>query len=130
MILNIDTSQPLTLTDRTILAALLNGSGTTSGNITYVSGVSVVGAGETVDPKVEESKPEPRKRTSRPKTAEPAEEPTDGNPMAEAVRRASALLSDNKADVVRAALAEAGAKRVGELTDEQVPAFLAALDAA
>lgn len=127
MILTIDTSQPLSLTDRTVLAALLNGGTPTT--FTNATTMTVTLPAEGVEqPKAEEPKAaKPRKATAKPK-AEP--DPEDSSPMAQAVERASALISANQADVVRAALKVAGAPRVGELTDDQVAAFLSALDAA
>lgn len=118
MILTIDTSAPLSLTDRTVLAALLNGVSTnykvSSPTITVTAGSGGSGGsgggGNVVD---EEPTPE-----------------TDASLLQQAVARAAQLVSEKKADKVRAALAAVGARRVGEIPEADVPAFLAALDEA
>lgn len=58
-----------------------------------------------------------------------APEPTDGPTMTDAVARATTLVSEGGAAKVKEALATVGAKRVSEMDEKDIPAFLAALDA-
>lgn len=127
MILTIDTSQPLTLTDRGVLAMLLNG--VTAAD--PAEPVGEAGNGSTDAPREEPASPTPK--ASKPRAAKPKiakDDTTEVDPMQLAVQRASQLVSDGQADVVRAALKAVGARRVGELPEGDVAAFLAALDAA
>ena len=65
-------------------------------------------------------------------TEAPAEAPakgTDGPTVDDAVARAAALLSEGRADAVKAALASLDINRVSQLKPSQVGAFLEALDA-
>lgn len=75
------------------------------------------------------------KKAAAPK-AEPAPEPEDedlvggdGPTMADAVARATTMVSEGQAAKVKAALATVGAKRVSEMAESDIPAFFAALDA-
>lgn len=51
----------------------------------------------------------------------------DGPTMKDAVDAATDAIAKGKTAKVKAALAEAGAKRVSELTDDSIPTFLSAL---
>lgn len=66
-----------------------------------------------------------------PPKAEPKAEPeaSSGATLEDAVAAATKLVSGGKAAKVKAALADVGAKRVSELNEGDIPAFLAALDA-
>jgi heme-binding NEAT domain protein len=86
-----------------------------------------------------EPEPEPvKKATATKKTApakkaepEPEEDLVGGSApvMADAVAAATQLVSSGQAAKVKSALAEVGAKRVSEMSDDDIPAFLAALEA-
>ena len=87
-----------------------------------------------------ETAPEPAPETAPEAPAEteaPAPEPeteapakgTDGPTVDDAVARAAALLSEGRADAVKAALASLDINRVSQLKPSQVGAFLEALDA-
>lgn len=52
----------------------------------------------------------------------------DGPTMADAVAAATVLVSEGGAAKVKAALATVGAKRVSEMDEGDIPAFLAALE--
>lgn len=52
----------------------------------------------------------------------------DGPTMSDAVAAATKLVSSGGAAKVKAALAEVGAKRVSEMSESDIPAFLAALE--
>lgn len=58
-------------------------------------------------------------------TDEPADE--DAPTLSDAVAAATELVSNGEAAKVKEALSEVGAKRVSEMSEEDVPAFLAAL---
>lgn len=58
---------------------------------------------------------------------EPETEPVAEVTMKDAVALATKLVSDGQAVKVKAALGKLGAKRVSELTDEDVPKFVASL---
>lgn len=94
----------------------------------------------------EKPAPAPKKTAAKPAAkkaaAKPAPEPEpeddedededimggdDAPTMDDAVARATELVGKGKSAQVKAALAEVGAKRVSDLSDDQVPAFLAAL---
>lgn len=119
---------PLTEEDRTILAAL---AGQAVATVT-----------------LEATEPAPRTRRAA-KPAPPADDADDDNDteptppktrakkapaaddddlMANAVKRATELVSNGQAPKVREALATVGAKRVSELTTKTLPDFLTALD--
>lgn len=84
------------------------------------------------------AKKAPDPETEAPAPAEaPAPEPeteapdkgTDGPTVDDAVARAASLLSEGRADAVKAALASLDINRVSQLKPSQVGAFLEALDA-
>lgn len=92
------------------------------------------------EPAPAEAKKAPAKKAPEPETpAEapapepaPAEAPdkgTDGPTVDDAVARAASLLSEGRADAVKAALASLDINRVSQLKPSQVGAFLEALDA-
>lgn len=71
--------------------------------------------------KAEKAKPEPE--------PEPEEDLVGGGPtLADAVARATQMVSNGGSAKVKEALAAVGAKRVSEMDETDVPAFLAALD--
>lgn len=85
------------------------------------------------------AKKAPAKKAPEPEPETPAEAPepeteapdkgTDGPTVDDAVARAAALLSEGRADAVKAALASLDINRVSQLKPSQVGAFLEALDA-
>lgn len=86
----------------------------------------------------EEPEPEPAKKAApakkatKAKKADPEPEPEpdedDAAPtMSDAVAAATQLVSSGEASKVKAALTAVGAKRVSEMKDEDIPAFLAHL---
>jgi hypothetical protein len=95
--------------------------------------------GETTEEPEPAPEPEPAKPAKAAKKAakpEPAPEPEpeedlvggDGPTMADAVARATVLVSEGGAAKVKEALATVGAKRVSEMAESDIPAFLAALE--
>lgn len=85
-------------------------------------------------PEPEPVKPEPVEAAPAAEPApepepEPVEDGTDGPTVDDAVARAAALLSEGRADTVKAALASLNINRVSQLKPSQVGAFLEALDA-
>jgi len=53
----------------------------------------------------------------------------DGPTMAEAIARATEMVSQGGSAKVKEALASVGAKKVSEMDEDKIPAFFAALDA-
>ena len=89
------------------------------------------------EPEPEEApKPAAKKAAAPAKKAAPKKEPepdeeedlVGGPTLSEAIAAATKLVSDGEAGRVKAALAEVGVKRVSELSAEDVPTFLVALD--
>ena len=83
-------------------------------------------------PAPETEAPAPETEAPAPETEAPAEAPaegTDGPTVDDAVARAASLLSEGRADTVKAALASLDINRVSQLKPSQVGAFLEALDA-
>ena len=88
-----------------------------------------------VETEVEPEKPAkaaPKKVAA--KVAEPEPEVEDEDlvggktyTLSDAVARATALVSDGKAQLVKKALETVGAKRVSEISEDQIEAFLSAL---
>jgi preprotein translocase subunit SecD len=123
-------TEEITDLDRAVLAVLADGGATAP-----VAPKTEIA--ETAAP-APAKKAEPAKKAAAPK-AEPAPEPkpepeaeavaSSGATLTDAVEAATKLVSEGKAAKVKAALAEAGAKRVSELAEGDIPAFLAALDA-
>lgn len=136
MIITIDTSTgPLSESDKAALAALIGQSKTVAEHAREVTGADVV----KEDRKAEQAKTAPAAKKAAPaakKAAAPAPEPEpdedaseDGEDALEAaVSRATALVKEGKIPLVKKALAAAGAKKVSELTADQVDDFVAALD--
>jgi len=96
-------------------------------------------AGEVVEEEVEEPVAVPAPKPAKAK-AEPAPEPEpepeeelievgDAPTMSDAVAAATTLVSEGGAAKVKSALAIVGAKRVSEMAEGDIPAFLAALEA-
>ena len=78
------------------------------------------------------AEPETEAPEPAPEAPAPAEAPdkgTDGPTVDDAVARAASLLSEGRADTVKAALASLDINRVSQLKPSQVGAFLEALDA-
>ena len=92
---------------------------------------------EKAAPKAEPAAKAAPKAKPTPKAEEPVEELEEaveedtadesGATMEDAVALATKLVSSGQAAKVKAALAEAGAKRVSELKDEDIASFIAAL---
>lgn len=94
--------------------------------------------GETAE---EPEEPAPPAKSTAKKTAPKDEVPApadeeaeedlvgnDGPTLADAVARATVMVSNGNATKVKEALAVVGAKRVSEMKEEDIPAFFAALD--
>lgn len=99
--------------------------------------------GEADEPEVVETPaPTPAKKAPAKAAAKPAPEPVeedlvgggeepaaDAPTMSDAVAAATTLVSSGGSAKVKEALASVGAKRVSEMKTEDIPAFLAALEA-
>lgn len=112
--LTIDTTQPLSDTDRLILQALLGQESPSAATETSQGAQAPATASKA-------------KKAPKDDAGDTSEGP---NPdlLAEAVHRATALIDEKKGAKVRAALKKAGAVKVTELTDdESIRKFLAAL---
>jgi hypothetical protein len=85
------------------------------------------------EPVAEEPAPAPAKAAAKkaPTKKEPEEDLVGGDAptMSDAVAAATQLVSEGEAAKVKAALAVVGAKRVSEMAETDIPAFLAALEA-
>ena len=122
--INIDTTETLSEADRALLHALL-GDGKA--------------AATPPEPKAEKPVSAPKKAAAKKSTPKPAPEPeeaeeddedvlgTDAPTRADAVARATELVSSGKAAQVKAALNSVGAKRVSEVADEDIASFMDAL---
>jgi hypothetical protein len=89
----------------------------------------LAGQGEEDAPEADE---EPEAKPKKAKKADPEPEPEENDEaptMSDAVAVATQLVSSGEAAKVKAALAEVGAKRVSEMKEEDIPSFLAALEA-
>lgn len=80
-------------------------------------------------PEPVEAKPEPAPEPAPEAPTEAPDKGTDGPTVDDAVARAASLLSEGRADAVKAALASLDINRVSQLKPSQVGAFLEALDA-
>lgn len=121
----IQTDDELSTTDRAILRALL-GEQEPAEN------------GSVEEPKAKPAKKSAKKAAAAKAKPEPEEEPAedddtdeDAEPSAEAsmeaaVELATQLVSNGKSDVVKAILADLGVKRVSELKEDDVAAFIEA----
>lgn len=151
MIITIDTSVALSPEDKALLALIAGSTHVPveqyeANRLAADPRVAVSSATQ------EEEKPAPRRRAAPKKAAEPVaeeapEEPLDETPavleddtpavleeeqaaaddaptLEDAVAAATPLISAGKAAVVKAALANAGVKRVGELPAEKIAAFI------
>lgn len=75
-----------------------------------------------------EPEPEPEEEPEdEPEVAEESEDGDEAPTLKDAVALATKLVSDGKAPQVKKALTDLGAKRVSELKESDVPAFIAAL---
>jgi hypothetical protein len=97
-------------------------------------------AGNTEEEEVSEepapakTKAETKKAAAKAEATAPPEPEEDlvggeGPTMSDAVAAATRLVSEGEAAKVKAALAVVGAKRVSEMAETDIPAFLAALEA-
>lgn len=81
------------------------------------------------EPEPEPAKPAKKAAPAAPAKKEPESEDDDAAPtMSDAVAAATQLVSSGEAAKVKAALSEVGAKRVSEMKEDDIPAFLAALE--
>lgn len=100
----------------------------------------LAGQDETAEEEEEAPAPPPaaKKAASKKAAAKPKPEPVeeeedlidggdDAPTMSDAVAAATQLVSSGESAKVKAALAEVGAKRVSEMAEDDIPAFLAAL---
>lgn len=119
MHISIDTTEPLSDTDKQILSVL--------------SGGAVAPAPAPV-----EKAAAPAKKAAAPKATPKAEEPAEddtagddsgdgGATLEEAVALATKMVSNGEAAKVKAALGEVGAKKVSEIPEDKVDEFIAAL---
>lgn len=90
----------------------------------------LLGYGEAEEPTPEEPAPKATKAKAKP-APEPEEDLLGGGDEAptvdDALARASEFISAGTPERVKAALALSGTKRVGELSPEDIPAFLESL---
>ena len=118
MFIQFETSE-LTELDKQVLAVLAGGS-TAPAQPTAKAAPKAEKAAPKAEKKAEpESTPE--------STPEPAAEADGQATMKDAVELATKLVSSGEAAKVKVALNELGAKRVSELSEENVPAFVAKL---
>ena len=140
---------PLSDHDRAVLSALATaGLGDlppapvrAGGHTPKPESVEDVAAPKTEAKPAPKAKKAPAKKAPEPEPETPAEAPapepapeapakgTDGPTVDDAVARAASLLSEGRADAVKAALASLDINRVSQLKPSQVGAFLEALDA-
>lgn len=126
MQITIDTNEPLTETDRAILAPLL-------GNIVPVEEPAPATAkpARTTKPAKPAPKPEPVEEDEE--TEAPVEETEDEDllggevTLQDAIDRATELVSSGKSAQVKAALAKVGAKRVSDIKPSNLKKFIDAL---
>lgn len=114
MFIQFETSE-LTELDKQVLAVLAGGS-------TAPAQPTAKAA-----PKAEKAAPKAEKKAEPESTPEPAAEADGQATMKDAVELATKLVSSGEAAKVKVALNELGAKRVSELSEENVPAFVAKL---
>ena len=129
MQITIDTNEPLTETDRAILAPLL-------GNIVPVEEPAPATAKPARTTKTARPAPEPEPEPEPAKTA-PVEETEDEAEdedllggevtLQDAIDRATELVSSGKSAQVKAALAQVGAKRVSDIKPSNLKKFIDAL---
>jgi hypothetical protein len=106
--------------------------------LAFLAGQETTEAPEEPDADEAPAAPAPAKAAAKkaPKAAAAPVEPEDEDllggtapTMADAVARATVLVSEGGAAKVKEALAAVGAKRVSEMDEDKVPEFLALLDA-
>lgn len=100
----------------------------------------LAGNTEEAEDEVEPEAPAPAKAATKKAAAKPKPEPApepeedlvggDGPTMQDAVAAATKLVSEGGAATVKTALAAVGAKRVSEMAEADIPAFMEALEAA
>ena len=124
MQITIDTNEPLTETDRAILAPLL-------GNIVPVEEPAPATAKPARTTKPAPAKPAPAKPAPEPEPEPEEDEDEDllGGEVTlqDAVDRATELVSSGKSAAVKAALAKVGAKRVSDIKPSDLKKFIDAL---
>lgn len=139
MKIELDTNN-LTDLDRELLAVVLGGSpaatpasapATASVPTPAPAPAKKAAPAKAAPAKVEEPTTEPEETPTSEEAGDTGEEDLvggDGPTMSDAVAAATKLVSSGGAAKVKAALAEVGAKRVSEMSDSDIPAFLAALE--
>lgn len=97
-------------------------------DVAYIQ--AMLGGGEVEEAPTPAKKAPAKKAAAKAAAAEPEPEPeADGEPTLEdAVARATELVGEGRAAEVKGALAQFDVKRVSELSEDQVPAFLEALN--
>ena len=130
MIITIDTAQELTAQDRAVLHSLI---GEPASDSVHFNGESAT----FTEPTLEPEKPKRTRRATKPEPVEATETASEPEPentedltalLDQAIAQGTALLKAGKQQVVRDALAKAGAERVSHLSGKtQILAFLAAL---
>lgn len=113
MQITIDTSQPLSDIDLAVLGVLLGQDAAATPAPKAAAKPAKKAAAAKAEPE-----PEPEAEED-----EGSDEPT----LEEAVALATKLVSSGKSKDVKAALTDAGVKRVSELKSEDIPAFIKAL---
>lgn len=111
MQITIDTANPLTELDRGILRSLLS-------DVTPV---------ETPVEKPVRKKPGPKPKAEAEAEAEAEADTDEGPTLNDAVNRATELLGEGKAAVVKKALKDLDVERVGKLEGSQIAEFLTAI---
>lgn len=118
MQITINTEMPLTETEEKILTLLLGGSAITT------ESAAPVAAAKKPAKKVVEPEPEEEDEDL---VGGDAEDEDEGPTMEDAVRIATELVSSKQAPKVKAALADAGVKRVSDLKPKDIAGFVNAL---
>lgn len=122
--LNIDTNEPLSGVDLAVLRALA-GDSDPSAPVSAPKAEKAAAPKATPAPKAEKAVEEPvEEDVAEEGDVDPAETALTKK---DAVALATKLVSSGKAAEVKKVLTDLGAKRVSELSDEDVPAFIAAL---
>ena len=114
---------PLSDADRAVLSALATAGLGDLPPAPAVKPAQVVKAPAKA-PKEEAPAEKPKAPAKATKEEAPAEKPKDGPTVEDAVARAAELLSEGKADSVKAALATLDISRVSQLKPSQVETFL------
>jgi outer membrane biosynthesis protein TonB len=133
MIINIDTSQPLSDEDKAALRALI-GAGTTPAPTAKKAAAKKAAAAPEPEKAAEpEPEPEPEKAAEPEPEPEPekAAEPEDNSDLrTAAVSRTSELLSNDGRPTVLKALKEIGAPKASAIPEDRLQEYIDLLDAA